>query len=296
MSSLKEIRTRINSVKSTRKITSAMKMVAAAKLKKAQDAVLNLRPYEEKLHEILVSIARSIENDGVKSEYLVKRPEEKVLLILITSNKGLCGGFNSNVIKKGLEIAQTKYSQQYNNGNVSFYTIGRKGTEFFRLKGYPLYGSNNDLLDDISFSKAIPLARSIMSAFTSREFDKIEIIYNKFKNAAVQLLTVDSFLPIDLELDEQGPEENEQYYYIFEPSREYIVQELIPASLRTQFYEALLESLAAEHGARMTAMHMATDNATDLIKDLQLTYNKARQAAITNEINEVVSGAEALKE
>lgn len=296
MSSLKEIRTRINSVKSTRKITSAMKMVAAAKLKKAQDAVLNLRPYDKKLHEILVSIARSIENEGVESEYLVKRPEEKVLLILITSNKGLCGGFNSNVIKKGLEIAQSKYSRQWKEGNVSFYTIGRKGTEFFRLKGYPLYGSDNDLLDDISFSKAIPVARSIMSAFTSQEFDKIEIIYNKFKNAAVQLLTVDSFLPIDLELDEQVPEENEQYYYIFEPSREYIVQELIPASLRTQFYEALLESLAAEHGARMTAMHMATDNATDLIKDLQLTYNKARQAAITNEINEVVSGAEALKE
>ncbi|MBS3808378.1 MAG: ATP synthase F1 subunit gamma [Bacteroidales bacterium] len=296
MSSLKEIRTRINSVKSTRKITSAMKMVAAAKLKKAQDAVLNLRPYDEKLHEILVSIARSIENEGVESEYLVKRPEEKVLLILITSNKGLCGGFNSNVIKKGLETAQSKYSRQWKEGNVSFYTIGRKGTEFFRLKGYPLYGSDNDLLDDISFSKAIPLAHSIMSAFTSREFDKIEIVYNKFKNAAVQLLTVDPFLPIDLELDEQGPEENEQYYYIFEPSREYIVQELIPASLRTQFYEALLESLAAEHGARMTAMHMATDNATDLIKDLQLTYNKARQAAITNEINEVVSGAEALKD
>jgi len=296
MSSLKEIRTRINSVKSTRKITSAMKMVAAAKLKKAQDAVLNLRPYDEKLHEILVSIARSIENEGVESEYLVKRPEERVLLILITSNKGLCGGFNSNVIKKGLDIAQSKYSQQYNNGNVLFYTIGRKGTEFFRLKGYPLYGSNNDLLEDSSFSKAIPVARSIMKAFTNREFDKIEIVYNKFKNAAVQLLTVDSFLPIDLELDENGGNQDEQYYYIFEPSREYIVQELIPASLRTQFYEALLESVAAEHGARMTAMHKATDNATGLIKDLQLTYNKARQAAITNEINEVVSGAEALKD
>jgi len=295
MSSLKEIRTRINSVKSTRKITSAMKMVAAAKLKKAQDAVLNLRPYDEKLHEILMSIARSIENEGVESEYLVKRPEKRVLLILITSNKGLCGGFNSNVIRKGLETAQTKYARQWNKGDVSFYTIGRKGSEFFRLKGYPLYGSNDDLLEDTSFSKAIPMARSIMSAFTSGEFDKIEIIYNKFKNAAVQLLTVDSFLPIDLELEEQGPQENEQYFYIFEPSREYIVQELIPASLRTQFYEALLESLAAEHGARMTAMHMATDNATKLIKELQLTYNKARQAAITNEINEVVSGAEALK-
>jgi F-type H+-transporting ATPase subunit gamma len=296
MSSLKEIRTRINSVKSTRKITSAMKMVAAAKLKKAQDAVLNLRPYDEKLHNILVSIARSIKEEGVESEYLAERPEEKVLLIVITSNKGLCGGFNSNVIRRALDLAHNKYSSQWEKGNLSFYSIGSKGSEILRSRGYPLYATNDELLEGTSFAKAIPVARSIMDAFTSKEFDKIEIVYNKFKNAAVQILTVESFLPIDLELDENGGDKSEEYYYIFEPSREYIVQELIPASLRTQFYESLLESLAAEHGARMTAMHKATDNATDLIKELQLTYNKARQAAITNEINEVVSGAEALKE
>lgn len=296
MSSLKEIRTRINSVKSTRKITSAMKMVAAAKLKKAQDAVLNLRPYDEKLHNILVSIARSIKEEGVESEYLAERPEEKVLLIVITSNKGLCGGFNSNVIRRALDLAHNKYSRQWEKGNLSFYSIGGKGSEILRSRGYPLYATNDELLEGTSFAKAIPVARSIMDAFTNKEFDKIEIVYNKFKNAAVQILTVESFLPIDLELDENGGDKSEEYYYIFEPSREYIVQELIPASLRTQFYESLLESLAAEHGARMTAMHKATDNATDLIKELQLTYNKARQAAITNEINEVVSGAEALKE
>lgn len=295
MSSLKEIRTRINSVKSTRKITSAMKMVAAAKLKKAQDAVLNLRPYDEKLHEILVSIAQSIGKEGFQSEYLETRDENRVLLILVTSNKGLCGGFNSNIIKKGLELAHSKYSHQWQEGNLSFYTIGRKGTEFFRSKGYPIYASDDDLLEDASFSKAMPVIQSVMKAFTNKEFDKIEIVYNKFKNAAVQLLTVDSFLPIDLELDKPMQDKAEQYYYIFEPSREYIVQQLIPASLRTQFYESLLESLAAEHGARMTSMHQATENATDLIKELRLTYNKARQAAITNEINEVVSGAEALR-
>jgi F-type H+-transporting ATPase subunit gamma len=273
-----------------------MKMVAAAKLKKAQDAVLNLRPYDEKLHNILVSIARSIKEEGVESEYLAERPEEKVLLIVITSNKGLCGGFNSNVIRRALDLAHNKYSSQWEKGNLSFYSIGSKGSEILRSRGYPLYATNDELLEGTSFAKAIPVARSIMDAFTSKEFDKIEIVYNKFKNAAVQILTVESFLPIDLELDENGGDKSEEYYYIFEPSREYIVQELIPASLRTQFYESLLESLAAEHGARMTAMHKATDNATDLIKELQLTYNKARQAAITNEINEVVSGAEALKE
>jgi F-type H+-transporting ATPase subunit gamma len=296
MSSLKEIRNRINSVKSTRKITSAMKMVAAAKLKKAQDAVLNLRPYQEKQYEILVSIARSLEDEDVESQYLRNGTENRVLLVLITSSKGLCGGFNGNIIKKGLELAQTKYSSQWNEKNLSFYTIGKKATDFFYSKGYPLYGYNNDLLEDPSFSKTVPVITSLMSAFTGKEFDKIEIVYNKFKNAAVQILTVDQFLPIDLKLEDQQEFGGEQFNYIFEPSREYIVRELIPASLRTQFYEALLESLAAEHGARMTAMHMATDNADGLIRELQLNYNKARQSAITNEINEVVSGAEALRE
>jgi len=298
MSTLKEIRSRINSVKSTRKITSAMKMVAAAKLKRAQDAVLYLRPYQEKQQEILVDLLRSLEGEEVESKYVRNgedQKEEKVLLVVVTSNKGLCGGFNSNIIKKSLELTQTKYSSQYNRQNLSFYTIGRKGTEFFRGKGYPLYDYNDELLDDISFANAMPVIQTLMSAFTTREFDKIEIVYNKFKNAAVQLLTVDQFLPVDLNVNGDQEPAAEHMNYIFEPSRKDIIRDLIPATLRTQLYEALLESLAAEHGARMTSMHTATDNADKLIRELRLNYNKARQAAITSEINEVVSGAEALK-
>jgi len=296
MANLKEIRTRINSVRSTRKITNAMKMVAASKLKKAQDAVINLRPYHDKLHEILVDLVRSIENEGISSSYLRNGSENKVLLVVITSNKGLCGAFNANIIKKGIDLAHSKYSEQYKNGKLSFFTIGKKGTDFFKSKGYPVYGFNNDVLDDISFKKAVPVMQEVMDRFLNKEFDKIELVYNKFKNAAVQLITVDQFLPVDLNLENGEETEAEHYNYIFEPDKELIIQELIPKSLRTQFYEALLESLAAEHGARMTAMHKATDNAAEIIKDLQLTYNKARQASITNEILEVVSGAEALKE
>ena len=296
MANLKEIRTRINSVRSTRKITNAMKMVAASKLKKAQDAVINLRPYHDKLHEILVDLVKSIENEGISSSYLRNGTEDKILLVVITSNKGLCGAFNANIIKKGIDLAHSKYSEQYKNGKLSFFTIGKKGTDFFKSKGYPVYGFNNDVLDDISFKKAVPVMQEVMDRFLNKEFDKIELVYNKFKNAAVQLLTVDQFLPVDLNLENGEEAEAEHYNYIFEPDKELIIQELIPKSLRTQFYEALLESLAAEHGARMTAMHKATDNAAEIIKDLQLTYNKARQASITNEILEVVSGAEALKE
>ena len=296
MSSLKEIRTRIASVKSTRKITSAMKMVAAAKLKKAQDAVLNLRPYANKLYGILVDISKSLEGEEIYTEYLQKPKTEngKVLLITITSNKGLCGGFNSSVIKKGVELAKGKYKKQARNGDLYFYTIGRKGSEFFRSKGYNIYGSNDEILENASFKDATPLIQSIMDSFVNQEFDRIELIYNKFKNAAVYILTEDQFLPVNMEF-EDSEEENNHYDYIYEPGKVEIVENLIPQILRIQFYDAILESLAAEHGARMTAMHKATDNATDLIKELQLTYNKARQAAITSEISEVVSGAEALR-
>ncbi len=296
MANLKEIRTRINSVRSTRKITNAMKMVAASKLKKAQDAVISLRPYHGKLHEILVDLVKSLENEDISSSYLRNGSEDKVLLVVITSNKGLCGAFNSNMIKKGVNLAHGKYSEQYKNGNLSFFTIGKKGTDFFKSRDYPVYGFNNEILDDISFKNAVPVIKKVMDSFLNKEFDKIELIYNKFKNAAVQLITVDQFLPVDLNLENGKETKSENYNYIFEPGKELIIQELIPKSLRIQLYEALLESLAAEHGARMTAMHKATDNATEMIKDLQLTYNKARQASITNEILEVVSGAEALRE
>jgi F-type H+-transporting ATPase subunit gamma len=295
MSNLKEIRTRIASVKSTRKITNAMKMVAASRLKRAQDAVINLRPYMGKLHEILLSLAKSLKYEEITSNYLKNNgTAEKVLLVIITSNKGLCGAFNSNVINKSLELANSKYSEQYNKGNLYFFPVGKKGADFFNSKGYPVYDYNNVIQDELTFNNAVPIIREVMDAFHNGEFDRVDLVYNKFKNAAVQILTVDQFLPVDLDVEEEM--ESTHYNFIFEPSKKQIIQELIPKSLRIQFYEALLESLAAEHGARMTAMHKATDNATELIKDLQLTYNKARQASITNEILEVVSGAEALRE
>lgn len=296
MSSLKEIRTRIASVKSTRKITSAMKMVAAAKLKKAQDAVLSLRHYANKLDSIMIDIARGLEEEEITSEYL-REPKDnggKILIVVITSNKGLCGAFNSSIIKKCVNLANDKYAKHAERGDLYFYTIGRKGTEFFQSKGYKVYDTNDDILENVTFNNVLPVVQSLMDKFTGNEFERVEIVYNKFKNAAVYLLTHDRFLPVDLSL-ENGEEEENHYDYIYEPGKVEIVENLIPNILRTQFYDAILESLAAEHGARMTAMHKATDNATDLIKELQLTYNKARQAAITNEISEVVSGAEALR-
>lgn len=290
MGNLKEIRTRIASVKSTKQITSAMKMVSAAKLKKAQDAVINLRPYAGKLHHILSNINQSLENE---EENIYSRPEipEKILIIAITSNKGLCGAFNINVTKRALSLLNEDYASENKEGNVSIISIGKKGTEFFHSKKIELLSSDNSILDNLNFENAVPFIEDIMQRYVNKEFDKVVIVYNKFKNAAVQELTAKQFLPIELpdEIDS-----NESFDYIFEPTKEGIVKELIPKSLKIQFYEAMLESVAAEHGARMTAMHKATDNATGLIRDLQLTYNKARQASITNEILEIVGGAEAL--
>lgn len=290
MGNLKEIRTRIASVKSTKQITSAMKMVSAAKLKKAQDAVIYLRPYAGKLHQILFNINQSIEKD---EENIYSRPgiPEKILIIAITSNKGLCGAFNINVTKQVLSLLNEEYADDYKEGNVSIISIGKKGTEFFHSKKIELLSSDNSILDHLNFESASPFIEDIMQRYVNKEFDKVVIVYNRFKNAAVQELTAEQFLPIELpdEIDS-----NESFDYIFEPTKEGIVKELIPKSLKIQFYEAMLESIAAEHGARMTAMHKATDNATGLIRELQLTYNKARQASITNEILEIVGGAEAL--
>jgi len=290
MGNLKEIRTRIASVKSTRQITSAMKMVSAAKLKKAQDAVINLRPYAGKLHQILFHINQSIEEE---QENIYSRPgiPEKILIVSITSNKGLCGAFNANVVKQVTSLIEENYIGEYKQGKVSLFSIGKNGTEFFKSKNIKNLFVNNDILDNLSFPNAAPLIEDIMKSYVCGDFDKVILVYNRFKNAAVQDLTTDNYLPIELLENSQS---NENSDFIFEPNKEYIVKELIPKSLKIQFYEAILESVAAEHGARMTAMHKATDNATTLIKDLQLTYNKARQSAITNEILEIVSGAEAL--
>jgi len=291
MSNLKEIRTRITSVKSTKQITSAMKMVSAAKLKKAQDAVINLRPYANKLHQILSNINQSLEKE---EENIYSRPgtPEKILIISVTSNKGLCGAFNTNVTKQVLSFLKEDYKEKFEEGNVSIISIGKKGTEFFQSSKIDLFNSNIQILDNLNFESALPFIEDILQGYVNKQFDKVVIVYNKFKNAAVQELTAGQFLPIELPAERES---NEKFDYIFEPSKEEIVQELIPKSLKIEFYEALLESLAAEHGARMTAMHKATDNATEIIRDLQLTYNKARQASITNEILEIVGGAEALK-
>lgn len=291
MANLKEIRTRITSVKSTKQITSAMKMVSAAKLKKAQDAVINLRPYAGKLHQILFHINKTIDQEE-ENIYCRNEIPERILIVSVTSNKGLCGAFNANVIKQVTTLINDEYSSENKAGNVSIYSIGKKGSEFFHSKGYQLLGFNNQILDNLNFEKTVPISEDILHRYLKKEFDKVILVYNKFKNAAVQILSEVQYLPIEMPTDFKT---DESFDYIFEPSKEYIVKELIPKSLKIQLYEALLESVAAEHGARMTAMHKATDNATGLIKELQLHYNKARQAAITNEILEIVGGAEALK-
>lgn len=291
MANLKEIRTRITSVKSTKQITSAMKMVSAAKLKRAQDAVINLRPYAGKLHQILFHINQSI-NSEEENIYCREGIPDKILIISITSNKGLCGAFNANVIKQVSSLITEDYIGENKAGNVSVFSIGKKGSEFYHSKGYQLFGINNHILDNLNFINAAPLIEDVMDRYVKKEFDKVVIVYNRFKNAAVHILSTEQYLPIELPTN---IETNDNVDYIFEPTKEYIVKELIPKSLKIQLYEAMLESVAAENGARMTAMHKATDNATGLIRELQLNYNKARQASITNEILEIVSGAEALR-
>ncbi len=291
MSGLKDIRTRIDSVNSTMQITSAMKLVAASKLRKAQNAILTMRPYAAKLQEILQNLSSGLENteDGVYSQI---RPEEKILLIPISSNRGLCGAFNANIIKATKRHIEANYKSQQENGSLHILTIGKKVSEFFVKEGFQVVDTRDDLFDHISFNDVSTLAQILMDDFVAKKYDKIEFVYNAFKNAASQVVTVEQFLPV---LPPENVEESESNTdYIFEPSKETIVSELIPKSLKIQFYKNILDSNAAEHGARMTAMHQATDNATELIKDLKLTYNKARQAAITNEILEIVSGAEAL--
>jgi len=294
MPSLKEVRIRIASVKSTQQITSAMKMVAASKLRRAQNAILKMRPYAAKLKEILQNLSASIDSAG-DNVFTRQNPPAKVLLIVLTSNRGLCGAFNSNIIKTTLQCIADKYQLASDNGTLYIMTIGRKGTEFFTKRGYKVVSSHDSLYDELTWENASALAVELMKSFASNEYDRIEIVYNQFRNAAVQKITVEQFLPIEAPKEEPAQTAQSQVDYIFEPSQEEIVRELIPKSLKIQFYKSLLDSFASEHGARMTAMHQATDNARDLIKELNLQYNKARQASITKEILEIVSGAEALK-
>ena len=294
MANLKEIRNRITSVSSTRQITSAMKMVSAAKLRRAQDAITQMRPYANKLKELLGNLSENVDGDE-GSIYAEHREVKRVLLIPITSNRGLAGAFNANIIKETNRIIKEKYAGK----DITVLAIGKKADDYFKktdynIKGTTLPGKLDTLFDDLTFNRVSKVASKIMRAFEYKQFDEIVIIYNEFVNAAVQNVMVEQMMPIVA--NESDDLSNVASDYIYEPSKEFIVEELIPKSIKLQLFKALLDSHASEHGARMTAMHKATDNASDLINDLKLVYNKARQASITNEILEIVGGAEALND
>lgn len=293
MANLKEVRTRIESVKSTRQITSAMKLVAASKLRKAQNAIMALRPYANKLQEMMGNLGDSINTE--ENPYLRKDDPEKVLIIPFTSNKGLCGAFNSNIIKWTAKYIDEKYSKQKSEGKLFLVTIGKKATEHFSKRDYEVVASHDYIYDELSFENAAKIAKQVMEAFKEKEYDRVELVYNKFINAASQKVMTEQFLPLEPPASADEEKREQETDYIFEPDKETITEELIPKTLKIQFYKAILDSNASEHGARMTAMHQATENATQLVKELQLSYNKARQEAITNEILEVTTGAEALK-
>lgn len=290
MAGLKEIRIRIASVKTTRQVTNAMKIVSAAKLKKAQDAIYQIRPYANMLHKILASLSASLESTD-NSVYTKQRDPKKVLIVLVSSNRGLCGGFNSNISKVAAKLVNEKYSMQLEKGNVSFLCLGKQGMRQLKYHGLKVADSKNEIFNELSFENISTIAEELMNLFENGTYDRIEVVYNQFKNAAVQIQTTEQFLPVEIEKDDSTKVNTN---YIFEPSKEHIIQELIPGILKIQLYKAVLDSHAAEHGARLTAMHSATDNATELLNYLTLQYNKARQAAITGEILEIVSGAEAL--
>lgn len=290
MGNLKEVRTRIASISSNQKITSAMKMVSAAKFRRAQNAIFTMRPYSEKLSEIISNI--NVE-DGVDTPYHETRKPEKVLLVVVASNKGLCGAFNSNIIKEANKRIE-HYSEHGKTIELSMITIGKRVTEFFSKRTNYVSDSFDDVLDKPSFDNISSIAELVMSRFCAKKYDRVELIYNKFKNSLTQIVSTEQFLPILHDSDKADNASKQQNDYIFEPDKQTILKEMIPLSLRSQFYRVLLDSLASEHGARMTAMQKATDNADELLKELKLTYNKARQTAITNEIIEIVSGAEAL--
>ncbi len=285
MANLKDIRIRIQSVGSTMQITNAMKMVSAAKLKKAQDAIEKMRPYAEKLTELLTGLSANIDAE-LGGDYAAQRDVNKVLLVPITSNRGLCGALNSNIIKQTLRLIENDYKSQ----DVEILTIGKKAYEYLSKK-HQVVANHSEIFDDLTYDKVAKVAQSIMNDFVEKKYDKIVLIYNSFKNAATQIVKTEQFLPIKTEASES----NVVLDYLYEPSQAEIVLELIPKSLKTQFYKSIRDAWASEHGARMTSMHKATDNAKEMKDELTLQYNKARQAVITGEILEIVSGAEALK-
>ncbi|MGE4287529.1 MAG: ATP synthase F1 subunit gamma [Salinivirgaceae bacterium] len=289
MGSLKEIRTRMQSIKTTRQVTSAMKMVSAAKLRRAQEAIIRIRPYADKLYEILGNLSDSLDTLE-ENPFAIDRGTKRILLVSVNSNRGLCGAFNANINKRVMQLIREDFKVQFDTGNLEIMAIGKNSFDFFRRRNFPV-SQNNQVYDDLSFENVAPVAETIMEAFVKEKYDKVYLVYNEFKNAATQLLKVEQFLPI---VKIEGKAVKQTTDYIYEPSVDEIVHELIPNALKIQFYKALLDSFASEHGARMTAMHKATDNATDLLRSLNLQYNKARQASITGEILEIVSGAEAM--
>jgi F-type H+-transporting ATPase subunit gamma len=291
MANLKEVRNRIGSVTSTQQITKAMKMVSAAKLKRATNAIVQLRPYANKLKELLANLSASLE-DG-SSPFLQQREPNKVLIITVSSNRGLAGAFNANVIKTANTLIAEKYSEQLKAGNVSIVSIGKKTQEYYQRRKYNVIGNNNDVYNSLNFANVSAITESVMEGFLKGDYDRVELVYNQFKNAAVQFLVAEQLLPVP-KAEAKAEVKTNQIDYILEPSQEEIVEQLIPKNIKIQVYKAVLDSNASEHGARMTAMDKATENAGDLLKALKLSYNQARQAAITTELTEIVSGAAAL--
>ena len=287
---LKEVRNRIKSIQNSQQITKAMKMVSAAKLRRAQDAIIQMRPYAQKLQELLSNIVSSSEGD-LGMSLAVERPVEKVLLIVITSDRGLAGAYNANLIKLAKATIREKYSTQAAKGNVVIWSIGKKGYEHFAKNNYKVSDTYKDIFLHLSFGNVQACAQAAVKAFSNREFDAVEIVYSEFKNAATQVFKLEKFLPIPKVVKKAGAANND---FIFEPGKEELIAELMPKILNTQLYKAVLDANASEHGARMTAMDKATDNAGELLKALKLSYNQARQAAITTELTEIVSGAAAL--
>ncbi|MGN0002843.1 MAG: ATP synthase F1 subunit gamma [Sphingobacterium composti] len=289
MANLKEVRNRITSVTSTQQITKAMKMVSAAKLKRATNAIIQLRPYANKLRDILAQVSASVE--GNDSPYTQDRVPTKVLIVVVTSNRGLAGAFNANAIKTANNLIATKYADQFARGDVSMIAIGKRGHDFFSKRNFNVIGNHNELFNNLDFENVSKVTEYIMNEFKEGNIDRVEVVYNQFRNAAVQVLTSEQLLPL---LPEEKNEDAVELDYIIEPSKEKIIEELIPKAIKIQLYKAVLDSNASEHGARMTAMDKATENAGDLLKQLKLSYNQARQAAITTELTEIVSGAAAL--
>ncbi|WP_026897018.1 ATP synthase F1 subunit gamma [Daejeonella oryzae] len=290
MANLKEVRNRIASVSSTQQITKAMKMVSAAKLKRATNAIVQLRPYANKMKEILANLSASLEESN--SPFIQEREPVRVLVIAVSSNRGLAGAFNMNVIKTTNNLIAEKYPEQFRKGNVQIVAIGKKVQDFYEKRNYKVIGNNNELYNALTFQNASKITEDIMTGFANGDYDRVELVYNQFKNAAVQILTSEQLLPVPRSV--QSVVSRVSVDYILEPSQEEIVEQLIPKSIKTQVYKAILDSHASEHGARMTAMDKATENAGDLLKALKLSYNQARQAAITTELTEIVSGAAAL--